>query len=89
MDCILNENVYLFRYMEYYVNRYREAPLESFTKQFTIEITEGDSEPREQKYYLLGDSSPEDENLRKNLHAKRLVSHTFTIKIFVIVIFLR
>lgn len=59
--------------MEYYLKRYKNAPLESFTKPITIEVPEKNGKTREQKYYLLGDL-PEDETLRKTLHAKRLVS---------------
>lgn len=69
---IINDS-FCFRYMEYYIRRYSEAPLESFTKQIVIEVPEKDAEPREQKYYLLG-NLPEDEVLRKSLHAQRLVS---------------
>lgn len=60
------------RYMEYYLKRLKEAPLESFTSSFVVEVPENDSAPREQKYHVLGNSK-EDEELRKSLHAKRLV----------------
>lgn len=56
------------------MKRFKETSLDTFTKQITIEVPERDSEPKEQKYYLLGNFIPEDENLRKNLHSKRLVN---------------
>lgn len=60
--------------MEYYAKRYKETALNTFTKEIIIEVPERDSESKEQKYYLLGNFISEDENLRKNLHSKRLVS---------------
>ena len=60
--------------MEYYAKRYKETQLNTFTREIIIEVPERDSEPKEQKYYLLGNFIPEDETLRKNLHSKRLVS---------------
>lgn len=60
--------------MEYYMKRFKETSLDSFTKQITIEVSERESEPKEHKYYVLGNFLSEDENLRKTLHSKRLVS---------------
>ncbi|XP_065220935.1 zinc finger protein 277 [Planococcus citri] len=60
------------KYMEYYAKRYKEAALNTFAKEIVIEVPERDSTPKEQKYYLLGNFIPEDENLRKTLHSKRL-----------------
>lgn len=59
--------------MEYYLKRLQEAPLESFASSFVVEVPENDAAPKEQKYHVLGNSK-EDEELRKSLHAKRLVS---------------
>ncbi len=58
--------------MEYYAERFREAPLKTFTKLLTVQIPDKDSGVKEQTYYLLG-GQPEDEALRKNLHSRRLV----------------